>query len=672
MIVRRLAAITLGLGVLAVAAPAGAALERQVILILRSGIPYEAALGDPVISELVASGGIGLMTTPGETQTPEQAAVSLSAGRSAEDAPSGPTPFESTGQGLVVDAARYREAAGEVEVGLLATALAESGHETGYIDLQRASGDPAMLLAMDLEGSIPHAFLNDFPVLADLPPDFASAEAERVVEQADLIVSPDPGVIPFVAERTTAEEVMVLIVTAPPSAGMRERGDTVTPVVMTIGLVHQVLDASGVEQDIVSSTTGPTGLTSETTHREGLVSIVDIAPTVLDFLGVAVPEEMVGSPLEAAGSPPSGLHERYLEWREVVTPVGQAVLGLAILALIAGLPIIFGSRQPSRGLVTVVAVAGLGSLAMLVTLVPASLLPSFTWPTVVAAVLGGGAALTALALWFAGDTPTGPVITVAITGLVLVVADVAAGWRTGLTPLLGGSALDGERFFGLGNPYAGIVLSGAVLGAVRLPHGLGVALMAGAALFAGLPFLGADVGGCITLAICAALWYGATRWDRLDRRTWALAVGAALLAVVALIVSHRLLPPGQTHVSRALSGSNGVLGAVEVFWERLRMNIASTSATPSAWLAVIGLPVWLWVASRPPTRLRALLRGDPLWRWTILVLTLGGIFGYVLNDTFGMAGITVVFVSAAVVYPALSSKARQGVRKTRATEPAGG
>jgi hypothetical protein len=298
-------------------------------------------------------------------------------------------------------------------------------------------------------------------------------------------------------------------------------------------------------------------------------------------------------------------------------------------------------------------------VALLVTLVPASLLPTFAWPAVLLTLGAGAGILTWLGLRLGGGGADRPLAVIALAGLVLVVVDVALGWQTGSTPLLGGSALDGVRFFGLGNPYAGIVLSGAVLVAARLGMSSGVALIVLAAVFAGLPFLGADVGGSITLAVAAALWYGIERWGRLGWRTWALGAAAALVAVAAIVITHRVLPPGETHVSNAIAEPDGVLGAVEVFWDRLLLNVRSTSEVPPAWLALLGLPVWLTIAVRPPDALRPSLQADPRWRRAVVVLAIGGILGYVLNDTFGMAAITFVFVSAAVVFPALAVRSRR-------------
>lgn len=657
------AAFGLAVAVALTISPAAGQETRQVILVMMPGIPYEEAIREPILRDLARNGGIGLMTTSGEAQHPAQAAVSLGAGATADAAPDETVSFEEIGPGLGIDAEPYRELAGDAEPGLLATIVAENGMSVGYVDLGGAQGDPAMLLAMDVRGRIPVAFLNTFPVLGDLPPEFLGGSGSRIVRDVNLLISPDPAVIPFALEQSRADEAMVIVAATPPSKEMRGRGDTVSPLILA-GTPVELLEGRG----------SPRGLTSDTTRRDGVVSNIDVAPTILDFLGAEVPKEMVGSSIVIEGEPPGDLHRRYLEWRGVVTPVGQAVLGLAIASLVAGFVMLMARWRPPGSVARVLAIAGLASLAVLVMFVPASLLPSFGWPAVLSTLIIGGAILVLLGTRLGRGDPARAVALVSVVGLVVVVLDVAAGWRSGSTPLLGGSALDGERFFGLGNPYAGIVLSGAVLGAAVLPAIRGVLLIAAAALFAGLPFLGADVGGAITLAVAAALWFAVNRWGKLGWPAFALAAGAAIAAVLIVILSHRLLPPGATHVSRAIESPGGVLGALEIFWERLMLNVRTTSEVPSAWLAVLGLPFWLWVAVRSPAALRPPLEPGSPWQRAIVVLAVSGMVGYVVNDTFGTASIAFLFLSAAVIYPALAArlKERSPATSSRPTAPAAG
>jgi len=105
-------------------------------------------------------------------------------------------------------------------------------------------------------------------------------------------------------------------------------------------------------------------------------------------------------------------------------------------------------------------------------------------------------------------------------------------------------------------------------------------------------------------------------------------------------------------VARTIEGA-GPLELVEVFLRRLRLNLEATSAVPAAWLAVLGLPAWLAVAWLRPGRFREPLERNAAWRHAAAVLAVGGMLGYVLNDTYGMAAVTFVFVSAAMVIPTL-------------------
>src|SRR5687768_3328655 len=106
---RAVAAAAVALAALSLSSPATAqGVDRQVILVVTHGMTYEAALRDPILGELAGHGGIGLMTTAGDGQTPLQAAISLGAGRSADAAPTDPLEYEEVGPGLAIDADPYR------------------------------------------------------------------------------------------------------------------------------------------------------------------------------------------------------------------------------------------------------------------------------------------------------------------------------------------------------------------------------------------------------------------------------------------------------------------------------------------------------------------------------------------------------------------------------------
>jgi hypothetical protein len=431
-----------------------------------------------------------------------------------------------------------------------------------------------------------------------------------------------------------------LLVLAFPRPVEHEGG--VTPLFMGRGTPADFLDDGGT----------PPGLTSETTRRAGVVSNVDLAPTTLQFLGRPISDDVLGSPIRVEGEAPTELYARYLEYRQVVVPTGVIVLLITLAALAAALMLLF-VRGASPSLIRAVAIWGVLGVSLQVALLPGSWLPSYE-PWVVALAVGGIGILVAVAaLWWGRGSAVKVPAAVAGIGLGFVVLDGLLGWPSGLTPLLGGSALDGVRFFGLGNSYAGLLLAGSVLVAALLPPIAGLTLLLLSALFAGLPFLGADLGGGVTMFAVAGLWYGLR-----VRRSAGWAAGGAAIGALAgtalLVVAHRFLPPEPTHVTRAVEESGGLAGIVEVFVDRLRLNLEVTAATPAIWPALAGIPVALWVALTRLGPFRPPLERFEAWRLGAITLAIGGMLGYVLNDTYGMASVSFIYLALALVYPALA------------------
>jgi hypothetical protein len=382
-------------------------------------------------------------------------------------------------------------------------------------------------------------------------------------------------------------------------------GDTVGPIIV----------ARGSPDDLLAGGDGPLGLTSETTRRDGIVSDVDVAPTILDFLGVPVPDDMVGSPIEPAGESPSDLHDRYLEFRQVVGPIGTFILWLAIGSLAAGVGVVFVLRRPAPRLARAVGLVMLGSLALFVATAPASVLPSFAWALVIgvssssrqrscAARRGARSesrrrdlAVNGLIWWCRRRLMADPAHAAAWGGVLTESASSASGTHTRASCWRARSRAARLRRAGWPSPPQ------RRSGASPEP-----------------------TSAAASPAIAAALWFGIGDGDSTadgPRRPRSLRHGDPRRR------GDRVLPGGRRIVPAAAGGG------AEAFVDRLAANVRATSANASAWIAVLGLPVWAFVALRRPRRLRPTLDPDPRWRDAGVVLALAGIAGYLLNDTYG-------------------------------------
>jgi hypothetical protein len=57
-----------------------------------------------------------------------------------------------------------------------------------------------------------------------------------------------------------------------------------------------------------------------------------------------------------------------------------------------------------------------------------------------------------------------------------------------------------------------------------------------------------------------------------------------------------------------------------------------------------------------PGPFRAPLERFDEWRLGVIALAIGGMLGYVLNDTYGMASVSFIYLALALVYPALAER----------------
>ncbi|HEX9891524.1 MAG TPA: hypothetical protein VGB28_05635 [Actinomycetota bacterium] len=390
------------------------------------------------------------------------------------------------------------------------------------------------------------------------------------------------------------------------------------------------------------------GLTSDTTRRPGLVSTADLPEALGTGRGA-------GSTIRVEGAPPFRLVDRYRALAPLRAPAGLTVLGLALLGLVMGIALMFG-RAPRPRILRAAGGLGLFAVALPVALLPAAALPRPSALSVAGVALGGGAILAWAAHRVAGPGPAAMAV-VAGAGMGVVIVDGFLGWPGMLMPLIGGSAFEGSRMYGLGNGYGGLLVAGAVLAASRLRPVPGVLLLAAAGLLGGLPGFGANLGVATTLFVAVGAWLALRVLG--GPRLLPVAAGAGLAAagVAAVLAIHRAadLP---THVTRVLeaAGRSGLGEILDVYVRRLALNLEGTAASPAAWLVLVALPVALVMAWRRSRPFGSALTADPGWRDAVVVLAVASMAGYLANDTIGVAGMGFVYVAAALVYPSLAMR----------------
>lgn len=351
---------------------------------------------------------------------------------------------------------------------------------------------------------------------------------------------------------------------------------------------------------------GDGGLTSSTTRRNGLVAASDIAPTVLERLGVKEPTEMQGQPIEGApfqsAAELNEMNDRLSLIAGRRAPLGRDVIVLGglflILLLLAGR--LTGRFEPTLRLAQ--RIVGLAVLWLpLFLLITAALRPSRAIEADIA-VFG-----SIFAAWLTDRFVRWP-RALWVPALVVLIAHgadflVLGGELTGES-LLGSNPLYGARFFGVGNELEAVLCVSAVLGTGAALSGRSIAKPArwfaaagvALALYLGAGRIGADVGGVV---FAAAAFGAAALYVAKLRLTVLRAVLIALIPILGLVVIGLLdaVSSGESHLTRTVFEADGPGELVTVFERRARASVEG-ARTNGVWVIVLlalALLIWGWI-----------------------------------------------------------------------------
>lgn len=318
----------------------------------------------------------------------------------------------------------------------------------------------------------------------------------------------------------------------------------------------------------------PGTLTSATTERAGVVTIADLAPTILRLAGAPIPASMTGRPMRSLPSRSAPGQVVSLE-RDLIHAsalrgpllrggvVAASVLTvLALLTVLAGRGVGRPRGLPTTwrgfvetGLVAIVAlpltlfVEPLFGVAGLATTTTAVVATCVGVALVSRAAIGSRAAIPALL----GATA------------VLILADLSTeGWLAARSPLSYLIA-EGARFHGIGNEAMGVVIGSVLLAAAavldrRLTARRAAVAVAALVVVAGMmaaPNVGSKFGS-VPAAVPAFAIFAVLAAGR--RFTVRALLGVAIVTVLAgglAFAAHALVDGGGTHVARAAGEGGG-------------------------------------------------------------------------------------------------------------------
>jgi hypothetical protein len=410
---------------------------------------------------------------------------------------------------------------------------------------------------------------------------------------------------------------------------------------------------------------------SASTQRSGFVTLVDVAPTLLDLLGVDRPVEMEGRPAEALASNDSldarvdrlvALNEASRFREQLLFPTTLAVV--VVLGLVCAAAMAVLARRSSPRARRVVAFAALADISILPLSFLARGFPledlgaGFYWAFVVLGAVGVSGVVSVVAQRL--GRPRLALVAVLALVLAVPVADVMTGSRLSLSAAFGYSPTGNSRLYGISNYSFGMVAAAACLLAsliaarwpTRRGRAAAIGLLVAVLVVIGVPVFGSDVGGIIAFTPTILVFAAVVTGYRLRARTVVVGLVATVTAVVAFGMLDLARPAGErAHLGRLFErvGNEGLEPLLSIMERKLLANLGVT--TSSFWVAAIPIAVaFLVFLSRYQTRPMARMRERvPTLQAGVSASFVAAVLGSAVNDSGAIVGGVTLFVLVAAL-----------------------
>jgi hypothetical protein len=347
-------------------------------------------------------------------------------------------------------------------------------------------------------------------------------------------------------------------------------------------------------------------LTSDSTRMPGLISIADVAPTVLELEGRSVPDSVRGHALASTESADPAAPLRELDERLATTRdsrVEATVVYAAIVCMLIAAALISRSALAGTAALLSIPAAATASLALSLAGVAAW----WAFALVVAALVAAGAWLARTRL-MAGLLLAGVLV---FHYVVFLVDDHALALS-----LLGPNPDGGGRFFGLANELETILAGTALVAAALLWERFGLGALIAVGGLALVTIAPGGLGASVTGAAVVVVGLGVLALD-LEGRRGLIAVVLAAGAAAAVLL---LAPP------QHLSGDPARL------LDRMELSARLAVESPRAILIVFGLGLvpLVVIAWRYRDLRRRMPPADGACLLALLVMTLASLL---VNDS---------------------------------------
>lgn len=382
---------------------------------------------------------------------------------------------------------------------------------------------------------------------------------------------------------------------------------------------------------IQNSQYSPGLLTSGTTKWIGVIANNDFLPTISHIAGLKPALRVTGRimtarPINGHVQKILSLNNRLSKFYQVQRPLLNWYMGIISAGWIGGLICIwFRKKIIGSFIISLV-------MAVPLVLIILPLFPSLLWGVPAFGLL---TLISGYLLAKVSDIKKRILILAALTWGILII-DQILGWRLIRYSALGYSAIDGSRYYGIGNEYMGIFLAAALIVSqliyekshrkwpVWIVLGCTISVLC-------LPQLGAKFGGILSGAVGFIFYLVCLYKIKLNNKKLWIAIGAFGLVLFSIGLWDSLRPPEfQTHIGRfiRLFWTKDFGGVLQIILRKLNMNLKLTVVSP--WMRITWLAIGVGLGYRLVYRTHLIKTENTRMVWKGILLT--GITAYLVND----------------------------------------
>ena len=420
-----------------------------------------------------------------------------------------------------------------------------------------------------------------------------------------------------------------------------------------------ILKPSGGQLSLLGINTGENArdlLVSDSTRRPGLVTSLDIAPTVLNFLGISLPPYLSGGVMTASAAARGEEQLSTLLMLDAMIhtvyqqrpPLIRLYILLQILTVIGAAAALIFKIKPfiryGRPLMTALMLVPLSFLLFPLIMTESPVISYITLFILTSL-------LTALFLYKADNVQLFLRIGLVIT--LFLVLDLALGDNLIKNSVMGYDPISGARFYGIGNEYMGVLVGASVLfisaayqlgwNEKRFSHIFTLVFFAFILYVFISPRWGANFGGSVTALTAFVFTYLSLRNYKLSWKTASLIFGAAVLFVMSLVLLNLKGEDGViSHVGRSIAmvSREGFSEITNIITRKGAMNLKLLrySWWSRVLLAFLGLMAFLFY--QPPGLLKKLKTKYHYLSAGFAGIIVGSVTAILVNDSGVVAGAT--------------------------------